>query len=78
MNWRRLIAFVGWTAVLVPLFFVTAFVTLMGDCPEHVIYGWHGGTTCSDHKRIAAWSVLIGFPLLWLLGTVLIFRRWSR
>ena len=63
-----------WTAFLIGLFFLTGFVTLMGDCPEKVVSGWHGGTACSDHKHIVALAILIGFPLLWLAGTIGIIR----
>ncbi|SEM79838.1 hypothetical protein SAMN05192583_1280 [Sphingomonas gellani] len=68
MNWRRVIAFVLWTGALVGLFFLIALVTLMGDCPENVIIGWVGGTTCSDRKHVIALAILIGFPALWLWG----------
>lgn len=78
MNWRRISAFVLWTIALLLLFFATGFVTLMGDCPEHVISGWQGGNACSNQKKLVARVLLIGFPLLWLLGTISIFRRWSR
>ena len=78
MNWRLITASVLWTGMLVVVFLFTAVVTLIGDCPEHVISGWHGGTACSDQKHLTAWLILIGFPLLWLVGTVAIFRRWSR
>ena len=78
MNWRRVIAFVLWTAVMTLAFLAIAFVALIGDCPEHVISGWQGGTACGDQKRVIARSLVIAFPLLWLLGTIGIFRRWSR
>ena len=67
-----------WTALLTALSFVVASIALIGDCPEKVISGWHGGTACSDQKRGLAWSILTGFSLLWLLGTFCIFRLRSR
>ena len=74
MTWRRALAAIVWTIALALLAFFVGLITLFGDCPEHVIYSWNGGTACSDHKRLAANFILFGFPLLWLAGTIGIFR----
>lgn len=74
MTWRRASGALLWTVALTVTAFFVAFITLFGDCPEHVIYGWKGGTACSDGKRLAANFILFGFPLLWLVGTIGIFR----
>lgn len=77
MNWNRIIDVAVWTAALMVLLLFAAFWTLMGDCPEHVISGWTGGLACSNRKHVIAWSILIGFPLLWVIGSVVIIRRGS-
>ncbi|MEG3176359.1 hypothetical protein U1872_08970 [Sphingomonas sp. RB3P16] len=74
MTWRRALAAVLWTVALAGFAVCIGFITLFGDCPEHVIYGWSGGTACSDQKRLVANCILFGFPLLWLVGTIGIFR----
>jgi hypothetical protein len=70
VNWRLLFGFAGWCALCLLLFFIALVVTQMGDCFDV--------TACRDYKSRAGSMLWISGPLIWLAGTIFLFRRWSR
>jgi len=70
VSWRLLFGFAGWCAVCFLLFFLVLLLTQMGDCFDVA--------ACSEYKSRAGKIIWVGGPLIWLAGTLYLFRRWSR
>ena len=70
MIWRRVALFVLWALFCLIGFFFALFITQMGDCFDV--------TACNEFKDRAMRYILIGAPVIWLGGSLLMVYRWSR
>ena len=67
MNRQAVVRAVIWTIIYVGLFFFVAAATLLGDCAP-----FDGACIAGVERNRKV--LLVGSPLIWLIGLLLIFR----
>ena len=70
MNAKLLFGFAGWSAICVVLFFGAVLFTQLGDCFDV--------KECTSFKNRSMTAIMLGIPAIWLIGSVILVKRWMK
>ena len=70
MTWRNMYRYAAWCVFCLWLLFAGILGTQMGDCFDT--------QECVANKNHAMSVVMIGIPVVWLIGSVVLIKRWMK